>query len=65
MVSDPWDIPDELLNDPAYWRGLAAAVLEEAARIENQVEREILHAIAANLERGAANAERRRRGRKG
>jgi hypothetical protein len=60
-MSDPWEIPDVLLDDPAYWRGLAAAVLEEAASSKDNAEREILHAMATNLERGAEDAERRLR----
>jgi hypothetical protein len=60
-MSDPWEIPDLLLDDPAYWRSLAAAVLEEAATSKEEAQRPILHAIAINLERAAEDAERRRR----
>jgi hypothetical protein len=60
-MSDPWEIPDSLFDDPAYWRRRAASAVREAAQTEDLQEWLILQALAQNFERAAEAAERRRR----
>ena len=59
-MSDPWEIPDSLFDDPAYWRRRAAIATSEAAQTEDLQQWLILQALAENFEREAEAAERRR-----
>jgi hypothetical protein len=59
---DPWKVPDELLDDPGYWRRRAAIAVREASRTQDLRGWLILQAQAQefeDLERAARAAERR------
>jgi hypothetical protein len=58
---DPWEIPDELLDDPGYWRRRAMIAVREAAQTEDLRLWLMLQAKALAFEQAARAAECRAR----
>ena len=58
---DTWEIPDELLDDPGYWRRRAAIAVREAARTRDLRGWLMLQAQVLDFEHAAAQAAARLR----